>query len=171
MKVGHTVTLRMMVGTGLLLLTVLVVIYAWRYRETLSQRREHLRHEAALTSRLVLRSFEAVEPGRRPVHTDSLARNLVELADIHNIVLVAADGTVAYSHHPDEVGARFDPSNEPACRSCHGPTGVHTTTASTRGAPARRSSTRASPSRTRRRVSAATTPATRTWACSCSPTR
>jgi two-component system, NtrC family, sensor kinase len=115
----HSVNVRMIVGTSLLLLVVLSSIYAWRYVDTVAARREQLKRDADLTAKLVLRSFEAIEPGKRPVHTGYLARNLVELPDVHNIQVVTADGAVVYTHHAEDVGRRLDPETERPCAACH----------------------------------------------------
>jgi len=114
-------------GTGVLLLMVLAGVYGWRYRVVVGDRHREMADDAEMTARVILRSFEAIEPGRRPVHTDTLARNLIDLPGIHNIQVVAATGNVAYSHHPEEVGQRFEPTRDTPCRDCHHATGLTST--------------------------------------------
>ena len=119
MRRVRSITARMTAGTAAVLAVVLTAVYGWRHADFVEARRDDLRADAQLTAKLVLRSFEGVEPGKSRVHADYLARNLVELPAIHNIIVVAEDGTVAYSHHPDEVGRRFDPPTDAVCAGCH----------------------------------------------------
>lgn len=111
---------------AVLLVVVLGLVYAWRHSDAVARRQARLRSDAELTAKLILRSFETVDPGKSPVHADYLARNLVEMPDIHDIVVIAADGTVAFSHHPDEIGRRFDPTAAPGCGGCHTVGGIRT---------------------------------------------
>ena len=110
---------RMMLGTSLLLLMVVGAFFHIHRLTTQGETAAQVERDAAMAAKLVLRSFEAVDPGVRPVHTGYLARNLVELRAIHNIQVISADGSVAYTHHSDEVGVVLDRQRDTPCTSCH----------------------------------------------------
>lgn len=127
MRWWQSINVRMVAGTSGLLLLVLTAVYGWRYQISVDERYHELEKNAALTATVAVRSFESHEPGKRPVHADNLARNLVELPNIHNIQVVAADGTISFSHHPEDVGQKLVPHESLTCRECHDATGVNTT--------------------------------------------
>lgn len=122
----RSISFRMVLGTAVLLLVVLGAVYGWRYRVVVAERFRELEDDATLTAKVILRSFETAEPGGSSAHTDTLARNLIDLPDIHNIQVVAATGNVAYSHHAEEIGRRFDPTRDAPCSDCHTREGVTT---------------------------------------------
>ncbi|MBW6509782.1 MAG: HAMP domain-containing histidine kinase [Desulfuromonadales bacterium] len=125
LKLKNSITVRMTIATAALLVAVLAVVNVWRDTGIVARWQAELQSKSALTANLVLRSFEAVDPDKFPVHEDYLARNLVELPDIHDILVVAANGRVAFSHHPEEIGKLFDPTTEQVCGGCHTAGGIH----------------------------------------------
>lgn len=115
----QSLTFKMTAATALILS---LVMGAGFWYLALSEKRFELdeaENQATRVAELVIQSFDRMASNRRPFHNRYLAQKLLELPQVHNLRVLAPDGTVQFSRYPEEVNRPLDMTNKAPCMDCH----------------------------------------------------
>gem|GEM_PF-5612975 len=116
--------------------TALVIIVAWfgafwvsmnvEARLEFSQAQEY----TSKVANIIIQSFDVDKskinafPPAKFAHTTDLAKKLLELPQLNNIIVVAIDDTIQFSRNIDDIGHPLNITQRDPCRDCHTPSGV-----------------------------------------------
>ena len=68
---------------------------------------------------LVIQSFDSIATEKTPYHTKYLAAKLLDLPQLHNLRVIAPDGTIQFSRDTFEIGSPLDLPYRDTCNQCH----------------------------------------------------
>lgn len=122
--VWHSISFKMALAMAVILAVVLslATFLSLRYEADLEYR--EVEDYTNRVAELVMQSFDSKAVGTTPFHTRYLAAKLLELPRLHNLRVVAIEGTIQFSRNPDEIGQPLDLANRDVCDTCHASEGV-----------------------------------------------
>ncbi len=119
------------------LATAVVIIGAWFgafwVAMTVGEKIEYSQAEeyTAKVAEIVIQSFDTdknkstVTPPAEFAHTTDLAKKLLELPQLNNLMVIAIDDTIQFSRNIDDIGKKLNLAQREGCNQCHTSTGVN----------------------------------------------
>jgi signal transduction histidine kinase len=120
----HSLMFKITVSTALVLLLVMGSGFWFLVQRERQYEFKQAENYSTRVAELVIQSFDRSASNQRPFHSRYLAQKLLSLPQVHNLRVVAPDGTIQFSRDPLEINTKLDLTNHPTCKDCHKANGL-----------------------------------------------
>ena len=115
----RSVTVKMMIGTALLLVPTLLASVWFSMAEHVKLEEEQVSEDVSQVAFAIEQSFEVIPRGSATAHQAQLQRAVGALALVDSVRVVNINGRISFSLDPEEGGEQFNRLDREPCSGCH----------------------------------------------------